>query len=114
MMSGIIDPVALTSRLIACRSVTPADDGVMAVVAAALADLGFVVERFAAGGPPNGPVENLFATRGSGGPHFAFAGHVDVVPPGAGWSSDPFVATIAGDLLYGRGAGDMKGASGAF
>jgi succinyl-diaminopimelate desuccinylase len=106
-MTGSIDPVALTSRLIACRSVTPADDGVMAIVAEALAGLGFAVERFAAGGPPNGPVENLFATRGSGGPHFAFAGHVDVVPPGAGWTTDPFVATIAGDLLYGRGAVDM-------
>ena len=113
-MSSSIDPVALTSRLIACRSVTPADDGVMAIVAEALAGLGFAVERFAAGGPPNGPVENLFATRGSGGPHFAFAGHVDVVPPGAGWTTDPFVATIAGDLLYGRGAVDMKGAIAAF
>lgn len=113
-MTAVIDPVALTTRLIACRSVTPADDGVMAIVAEALKRLGFAVERFAAGGPPNGPVENLFATRGSGGPHFAFAGHVDVVPPGAGWTSDPFTATIAGDLLYGRGAVDMKGAIAAF
>ncbi len=52
--------------------------------------------------------------RGSGGVHFAFAGHTDVVPPGEGWASDPFVPTVRGDLLYGRGAVDMKGAIAAF
>jgi succinyl-diaminopimelate desuccinylase len=113
-MSATVDPVALTSRMIGCRSVTPVDDGAMAIVAGELDRLGFTVERFAAGGPPNGPVENLFATRGSGSPHFAFAGHVDVVPPGAGWTTDPFTPTVAGDLLYGRGAVDMKGAIAAF
>jgi succinyl-diaminopimelate desuccinylase len=113
-MARRIDPVELTSRLIGCRSVTPVDDGAMAIVAAELEAIGFAVDRFSAGGPPNGPVENLFATRGRGGPHFAFAGHVDVVPPGAGWTTDPFVATVAGDLLYGRGAVDMKGAIAAF
>ncbi len=113
-MASRIDPVELTSRLIGCRSVTPVDDGVMAIVAGELEAIGFAVDRFSAGGPPNGPVENLFATRGSGGPHFAFAGHLDVVPPGAGWATDPFTATVAGDLLYGRGAVDMKGAIAAF
>lgn len=113
-MTATIDPVALTSRLIACRSVTPVDDGAMAIVGEALERLGFAVERFAAGGPPSGPVENLLAVRGSGSPHFAFAGHVDVVPPGSGWTTDPFTATVAGELLYGRGAVDMKGAIAAF
>ncbi|MDB5684312.1 MAG: succinyl-diaminopimelate desuccinylase [Sphingomonas bacterium] len=109
-----LDPVDLACRLIACRSVTPADDGALAVIAAALEGQGFAVHRFAAGGPPDGPVDNLFATRGQGGPHFAFAGHSDVVPPGDGWASDPFVPAIRGDLLYGRGAVDMKGAVAAF
>jgi len=109
-----IDPLALTQRLIACPSVTPADAGAMAVIAQALEGLGFAVHRFAAGGPPDGPIENLFAIRGEGGPHFAFAGHSDVVPPGAGWTGDPFLPEIRGDLLYGRGAVDMKGAIGAF
>jgi succinyl-diaminopimelate desuccinylase len=59
-------------------------------------------------------VENLFASRGHGGPHFAFAGHVDVVPPGEGWTGDPFVPEVRGGLLYGRGAVDMKGAIAAF
>jgi succinyl-diaminopimelate desuccinylase len=108
------DPIDLASRLIACPSVTPSDAGAMAVIANALEPLGFAVHRFAAGGPPDGPVENLFATRGAGGRHFAFAGHSDVVPPGDGWAGDPFTPTIRGELLYGRGAVDMKGAIAAF
>jgi succinyl-diaminopimelate desuccinylase len=109
-----IDPVDLASRLIECRSVTPADGGAMAVIAAALEQQGFTVSRFAAGGPPDGPIENLFASRGSGAPHLAFAGHSDVVPPGEGWTNDAFTPVIRGGLLYGRGAVDMKGAVAAF
>lgn len=109
-----IDPLDLTQQLIACPSVTPADAGAMAVIAGALEAIGFTVHRFAAGAAPDGPVENLFATRGQGSPHFAFAGHSDVVPAGEGWSSDPFVPALEGELLYGRGAVDMKGAIAAF
>ena len=61
--------------------------------------LGFEVSRFIAGEPSDeaelgGAVENLFAIRKGqeGAKHFAYAGHLDVVPPGEGWSSDPFVA----------------------
>jgi succinyl-diaminopimelate desuccinylase len=109
-----IDPVDLAARLIACPSVTPADGGAMALLADTLESQGFEVHRFAAGGPPDGPIENLFAKRGTGAPHFAFAGHTDVVPPGAGWTSDPFAPTIAEGMLRGRGAVDMKGAVAAF
>jgi succinyl-diaminopimelate desuccinylase len=55
-----------------------------------------------------GLVDNLYARLGAARPNFCFAGHVDVVPPGAGWSSDPFAAEILDGLLYGRGAADMK------
>jgi succinyl-diaminopimelate desuccinylase len=113
-MSSALDPVDLAARLIACNSVTPADGGAMAVIAAALAEQGFTVHRFAAGDPPDGPIENLFASRGRGGPHLAFAGHSDVVPPGEGWTDDPFTPVLRGGLLYGRGAVDMKGAVAAF
>ena len=38
------------------------------------------------------------------------SGHTDVVPvDGQDWTSDPFIATIRGDKLYGRGSCDMKG-----
>ncbi len=43
------------------------------------------------------------------GPVFAFNTHMDVVPAGDGWSSDPFVLTEADGRLYGRGACDCKG-----
>jgi len=109
-----IDPVALTGALIACNSVTPHDGGSQRVLADALESIGFTVHRLTSGEAPDGPIENLFAIRGSSGPHFAFAGHTDVVPPGEGWESDPFAPTLRGDLLYGRGAVDMKGAIGAF
>jgi succinyl-diaminopimelate desuccinylase len=113
-MTAAIDPVALAARLIACPSVTPARGAVFDVLEEALTLLGFAVHRFTLGEPPDGPVENLFATRGAGAPHFAFAGHLDVVPPGEGWTSDPFAPEIRGGLLHGRGAVDMKGGIAAF
>lgn len=108
------DPVALAKTLIDCESITPAGPAVFDALEAALLPLGFEVDRFIVGEAPDGPVENLLATRGRGGRHFAFAGHLDVVPPGAGWQSDPFGAEERGGLLYGRGAVDMKGAVAAF
>lgn len=109
------DVVALAERLIACPSVTPATGAVFATLEDMLVPLGFTVDRFTVGQAPDGPVENLLAWRTTGkGPHFAFAGHLDVVPPGSGWTSDPFAPEIRGDLLYGRGAVDMKGSIAAF
>lgn len=113
-MTQRIDPVDLTARLIACPSITPATGAVFAVLEEALAGIGFTVHRFLSGAAPDGPVENLYASRGSGSPHFGFAGHLDVVPPGDGWTSDPFEPVIRGGLLHGRGAVDMKGGIAAF
>ncbi|MBO6944319.1 succinyl-diaminopimelate desuccinylase [Altererythrobacter sp.] len=103
-------------RLIAAESVTPATGKVFDVLQAQLTPLGFEVQRFTRGegdeGSDDAPVENLFAIRTGpeGSKHFSFAGHLDVVPPGEGWSSAPFDPEIRGDLLHGRGAVDMKGA----
>ena len=102
----------LAEALIACPSVTPAAGLVFDCLQGQLEPLGFAVHRFHAGEAPDGPVENLFAVRQgpAGSRHFAFAGHVDVVPPGEGWTSAPFAPEVRGNLLYGRGAVDMKGA----
>ncbi|MGN6277948.1 MAG: succinyl-diaminopimelate desuccinylase [Sphingomonas sp.] len=108
------DPVQLTKALIACPSVTPAAPPVFDALEAMLVPLGFAVDRFHAGDAPDGPVENLLAVRGAGGRHVAFAGHLDVVPPGDGWTAGPFEAEERGGLVYGRGAVDMKGAVAAF
>jgi succinyl-diaminopimelate desuccinylase len=115
-MNRFDDPVALAQALIRCPSVTPADGGALDVVEEALRALGFVCHRLTfdeAGGPP---VENLYARLGEGSPHLAFAGHTDVVPPGdpAAWRVDPFAGEVLDDVLYGRGAVDMKGAIAAF
>jgi succinyl-diaminopimelate desuccinylase len=109
-----IDVIALAAELIAAPSVTPATGAVFDVLEAALTPLGFAIHRSIDGEAPDGPVENLFAVRGTSGRHIAFAGHVDVVPPGEGWTAGAFAPEIRGDLLYGRGAVDMKGSIAAF
>lgn len=110
------DPVELLARLVRCPSVTPDEAGTLAVLESVLRPAGFATERvtFSEAGTPD--VANLFATIGSGAPHVAFCGHVDVVPPGdaARWTHPPFAGEIADGMLYGRGAADMKGGIAAF
>ena len=110
MSDSLLDPLALAQDLIRCASVTPAEAGAMDVLTAALERLGFTVTRLRFG-----EVENIFARIGTGAPHFCFAGHTDVVPVGdANWSAPPFSGEVRNNVLYGRGACDMKGAIAAF
>ncbi len=56
-----------------------------------------------------GGVKNLFLTKKFGdGEHLSFAGHVDVVPAGDGWSSNPFVPMVDEEYIQARGTQDMK------
>ena len=56
---------------------------------------------------------NLFATLKAKNPSkkksIIFSGHTDVVPVSKDWNTDPFVATIKDEKVFGRGACDMKG-----
>jgi len=113
-MSTSIDPVSFAAELIRCPSVTPASGPVFDLMDKALTELGFTVHRWVMGEAPDGPTENMVAIRGEGGPHFGFAGHLDVVPPGDGWSGDPFAAGVSDGMLVGRGANDMKSAIAAY
>jgi len=113
-MSSPIDPVTFASELIRCPSVTPASGEVFDRLEAALTPLGFTAHRWVMGEPPDGPTENMVAIRGQDGPHFGFAGHLDVVPAGEGWNGDPFAGEIVDGLLVGRGANDMKSAIAAY
>jgi succinyl-diaminopimelate desuccinylase len=113
-MPGPIDAVELAQQLIRCPSVTPARGEVFNVLERALTLLGFTVHRWVMGEPPDGPTENMVAVRGDGEPHFGFAGHLDVVPPGEGWAIDAFAGEVVDGMLIGRGANDMKSAIAAY
>jgi succinyl-diaminopimelate desuccinylase len=102
----------LAEALIARRSVTPDDGGCQALIGERLGKVGFACTTLPFG-PDTARVSNLWAERKgkqAGGKRLVFAGHTDVVPTGplAAWTSDPFVPTVRGGKLYGRGAADMK------
>ena len=112
-----VGPAALAARLIRRPSVTPRDEGALAIVAEALESIGFTCHRLIfGGGTGSDEIHNLYARYGTGRPNLCFAGHTDVVPAGAraAWSFDPFGATLRDGALCGRGAVDMKGAIAAF
>ena len=104
-MSNASSTVALTQDLIRRPSVSPEDQGCLQIIGERLGAIGFRLERM-----PFGPVENLWALHGEGGPMLCFAGHTDVVPTGPReeWQTDPFEPVIRDGMLYGRGAADMK------
>jgi succinyl-diaminopimelate desuccinylase len=101
----------LTRALIELPSLTPDDAGCQSLLAERLLPLGFDVEWL-----PFGNVRNVIFTHGQANgpdePSLWFLGHTDVVPPGPleDWTSPPFKAEVRNNVLYGRGAADMKGA----
>lgn len=115
MRNAALDPATLAAELIRRPSVTPKDEGAIDIVASHLEDLGFTCHRLVFGDGGDAIV-NLYARHGEGRPNLCFAGHTDVVPPGApeAWSLDPFGAGLRDGALWGRGAVDMKGAIAAF
>ena len=108
--------VATLQRLVRIPSVNPKfvtdpaqnrEPEVQDAIEAELKALGFATSRSL----PFPDRPNLFGVwEGSQARSLALCGHVDVVPVGdlAAWTVDPFGAEIRGDLMYGRGAGDMK------
>jgi len=100
------ETLELAKSLISKASVTPDDKGCQSIIIERLKKIGFEIHPL-----KFGDVDNFWATRGNGGPLFAFAGHTDVVPAGNedAWNTKPFEPTIKDGFLYGRGAADMKG-----
>lgn len=111
-----MDPVTLAQQLIRCPSVTPEEAGALNLLQQQLEAVGFTCHRIRFEEKDTPTVDNLFARIGAGAPHFCFAGHMDVVPPGHedAWTYPPFAAQIHDGMLYGRGAEDMKSAIAAF
>lgn len=103
-----MNTIELFKYMIAQKSETPDDGGLLDFIASYLPDFKAIridVED----------VKNLFIYKVFGdGDHLCFAGHVDVVPAGNGWDSDPYEAVEKDGFIYGRGTQDMKSGVAAF
>ncbi|AHC38933.1 succinyl-diaminopimelate desuccinylase [Ehrlichia muris] len=111
----IIDPVTLSQTLISFPSITPADNGAIDFLSNTLSQYGFICHVLTFGNDKI-QVRNLYAQLGTESPNLCFAGHTDVVPTGdlEKWKFDPFSGHIEDNIVYGRGAVDMKSAICAF
>ncbi|QOY53990.1 succinyl-diaminopimelate desuccinylase [Candidatus Sulfurimonas marisnigri] len=100
--------IELFKYMISCKSETPDDGGLLDFIENYLPDFKAIridVED----------VKNLFIYKKFGdGEHLCFAGHVDVVPAGKGWETDPYEAVEKDGFIYGRGTQDMKSGVAAF
>lgn len=105
------DALDLTRQLIQCESVTPDEGGALVLLEQVLGRAGFVCHRIDVNG-----ISNLYARWGTQAPNLCFAGHTDVVPTGhlEDWTYPPFLASVADDQVWGRGACDMKSGVAAF
>lgn len=101
-------PTELLKKLISFVTLTPNEAGSFEFIKSYLNDFSLIeIEKEG--------VKNLFLYKKFGsGKHICFAGHIDVVPPGGEWASEPFEATEKDGVIYGRGAADMKGGVAAF
>ncbi len=100
--------IPLFKRIIQAKSETPDDGGLLDFITGYLDE--FTPVRLDSNG-----VKNLFIYKKFGeGEHLCFAGHVDVVPAGEGWSVDPYGAVEQDGFIYGRGTQDMKSGVAAF
>ncbi len=107
-MTEVTDVVDLFIKLLSAKSITPDDAGLMEFIESYL-------DNFEATRIDKNGVKNLFLTKKfDDGEHLCFAGHVDVVPEGDGWSSSAFVPKIHNGKIYARGAQDMKSGLAAF
>ena len=93
--------VELLRELVAIESISGHEDEIAKFVDHVARKLGLEAIRDETG------VKVLIDT-GRPGDSLAFISHLDVVPPGNGWTRDPFTPTIENGRLYGRGSGDAK------
>jgi len=100
--------VDLLLKLLSFKSLTPDDAGSLKFIESYLD--GYEVTYVNKEG-----VKNLFLLKKFGeGEHLCFAGHVDVVPAGDNWATNPFVPVIKEGKIYARGTQDMKSGVAAF
>ena len=93
--------IELLRELVATPSVSGSEAAVGQLVETTVEGWGLRVVRDAAGVRVEVPGR-------APGPTLALVSHLDVVPPGEGWTRDPFQPAIEEGRLYGRGSGDAK------
>lgn len=93
--------IELLKALVAIPSVSGDEEGIARFVEATARAWGLDVVR-------DQTAVKVMVESGRSGPTLAFISHLDVVPPGSGWTRDPFTPIVEGDLLFGRGSGDAK------
>ena len=115
------DTITLTQKLIRAKSITPNPGATFEILAPLLQSLGFTTHTQSIQN-----VTNFFAVRELRSnvkktsaqkpiPHLLFLGHTDVVPADEKtWRHPPFSGHLENNILWGRGAADMKGAIAAF
>ncbi|MEA3288880.1 MAG: succinyl-diaminopimelate desuccinylase [Campylobacterota bacterium] len=102
--------IELFQNLLRYKSITPKDEGIYDFIEEYLDDSWEVVKI---------DIEDVtnrfyYKTFNDSKEHLCFAGHIDVVPPGEGWSCDPFEANIVDGIITARGTQDMKSGVAAF
>ncbi len=103
-----MDVIDLFKFFLNAKSETPDDGGLLDFIEEYL-------EGFNAVRVDVGDIKNLFIYKKfSEGEHLCFAGHVDVVPAGSNWNTNPYEAVEKDGFIYGRGAQDMKSGLAAF
>ncbi len=103
-----MNTIELFKFLVGSKSETPDDGGLLEFIEKYLSD-------FTALRVDVEDVKNLFLYKKfSEGEHLCFAGHVDVVPAGNGWDTNPYEAVEKDGFIYGRGTQDMKSGVAAF
>ena len=109
--------VAFTADMIRIPTVNPPGDcyrECAELIGERMAQAGLAVQYIAAEGRPEHtdahPRMNVVGRglEGAGRPRLHLNGHFDVVPPGDGWTVDPFAGVVRDGRIYGRGASDMK------
>lgn len=98
----MLDPMKILARLLCVEGLTGGEGLIMDAVAELAVELGFTPER-----SDDGLVIRLCGSEM--GPRLLFCTHLDTVPAGKGWTSDPFAGTGEGEWLIGRGAVDARG-----
>ncbi len=102
--------IPLFQKLLQYKSITPHDDGIYNFIEDYLGDSWEVIKLDIK------DVKNRFYYKkfNNRDEHLCFAGHIDVVPPGEGWSVDPFEAEVKDSIITARGTQDMKSGVASF